>query len=134
MKHTELQFTIGEGFSCLGAGKQSNVIVEKWCLVDQDKSDNLLNKSETDHMTPLIDRIMRDCVENSAVHTRQAGVIWLFCIVKFSGHHFAVQESLYKMQMTFVNLLGDSDELIQEIASKGNMMAHYLSLFSSFVS
>lgn len=121
----ELQFVVGEGFSCLGAGKDSKVSKEQWLVdldsekMDVDTSDKDMADSRTDLMLPLIEKIIRECILSPIAHVRQAGVIWLVCIVKFSGQHFAVQNSIKEVQTAFVNALSDSDELTQDIASRG---------------
>lgn len=124
----ELQFTIGEGFSCLGAGKESKISQEKWLHEDVEGEDKMevdeitpknIATTPTDLMSPLIEKIIRECIPSPMAHVRQAGVIWLVCLVKFSGDHFAVQDRIKDVQTAFVNSLSDNDDLTQDLASRG---------------
>ena len=50
---------------------------------------------------------------------RSAACIWLVSLVTFNSSCQALRHRLKDIQEAFGNLLGDSDELIQEMASRG---------------
>ncbi|CAI5535091.1 unnamed protein product [Closterium sp. Naga37s-1] len=61
-------------------------------------------------------------VEELLVSTRSeercAGAVWLMSLLSFCGHHASMQRLLPQLQDAFSALLGDSNELTQEMASR----------------
>lgn len=55
----------------------------------------------------------------SCMQVRSAACIWLVSLVTFNSNCQALRQRLKDIQEAFGNLLGDSDELIQEMASRG---------------
>ena len=53
------------------------------------------------------------------LQTRSAACIWLVSLLNFTQPSSALLARLEDVQEAFCTLLGDSDELIQEIASRG---------------
>lgn len=115
LRQPELHFTIGEAFSCIGAGNLSKMAKDRWFLPNKSCQSN----TTRNHMTAVLHRIIKDCVCSSISYVRQAGVIWLLCIVKFSSDHPAIQDEIKEIQTAFINLLSDSDDVTQDVASRG---------------
>ncbi|XP_068677297.1 proteasome adapter and scaffold protein ECM29-like isoform X3 [Montipora foliosa] len=116
IRQVELQFSIGEALSCAGAGRQSDVAQDPW-VVEQLKSttcDKMRKK-----MQELIDMIINKYASSTIPYVRQASCIWLLSLVKYSGTHEVVQANLKEIQMVFMSMLAETDELTQEVASKG---------------
>lgn len=115
IRQVELQFTVGEALSCAGAGRQSEVARDPW-VVEQLKG-SCDEKKET--MQELIDVIVSKYASSTIPYVRQASCIWLLSLVKYSGDHKVVQANLKEIQMVFMNMLAETDDLTQEVASKG---------------
>ncbi|KAF3772258.1 Proteasome-associated ECM29-like protein [Nymphaea thermarum] len=56
---------------------------------------------------------------SSRKEERCAGTIWLLSLTVYCGHHPKIQELLPEIQEAFSYLLGDSNELTQDLASQG---------------
>lgn len=50
---------------------------------------------------------------------RCAGCVWLLSLVSYTGHHPKLMPLLPDIQEAFSHLLGDQNELTQEMASRG---------------
>lgn len=116
IRQVELQFTVGEALSCAGAGRMSEVARDPW-VVEQLQSTVDSGMGET--MQELIDMIVNKYATSPVPYVRQASCIWLLSLVKYSGDHKVVQANLKGIQMVFMNMLAEADDLTQEVASKG---------------
>ncbi|XP_058950151.2 proteasome adapter and scaffold protein ECM29 isoform X1 [Pocillopora verrucosa] len=116
IRQVEVQFTIGEALSCAGAGRTSQVARDPW-VVEQlastacDKTDEIMQE--------LTEKIINKYATSPTPYVRQASCIWLLSLVKYSGNHKVVQANLKEIQMVFMNMLAETDDLTQEVASKG---------------
>ncbi|CAH3027447.1 unnamed protein product [Porites evermanni] len=116
IRQVELQFTVGEALSCAGAGRASEVARDPWAVEQLQNSDCEEVKGT---MQELIDMIIKKYATSTAPYVRQASCIWLLSLVKYSGNHNVVQANLKEIQMVFMNMLSETDDLTQEVASKG---------------
>ena len=66
---------------------------------------------------PSFDLLMLKYAHGEQV--RSAACIWLVSLVSFNSSSQALRRRLKDIQEAFGNLLGDADELIQEMASRG---------------
>ncbi|KAK5110807.1 hypothetical protein LTR62_005518 [Meristemomyces frigidus] len=114
IRQAEAHFAVGEALSCVASGWQSTALATK---VDINGPKPSLPKRSTT-LARITDRVLNDC-GNTKPALRKAAVIWLLCLVQFSGHQSEVQERLGKCQIAFKRCLGDRDELVQESASRG---------------
>jgi len=58
-------------------------------------------------------------MNEEGVQVRSAACIWLVSLVSFTSKSPALLHRLDEIQEAFSHLLGDSNELIQEMASRG---------------
>ncbi|XP_044163962.1 proteasome adapter and scaffold protein ECM29-like isoform X2 [Acropora millepora] len=116
IRQVELHFTVGEALSCAGAGRQSDIAQDPW-VVEQLKSTTCSGARNT--MQELIGLIITKYSTSLIPYVRQASCIWLLSLVKYSGAHEVVQANLKEIQMVFMNMLGEANEITQEVASKG---------------
>ncbi|XP_047125888.1 proteasome adapter and scaffold protein ECM29 isoform X1 [Hydra vulgaris] len=116
MKETEIQFTIGQVFSCVAGGILSKLAKDKYVLDDEFHNTPL---PKTERMIELIQRINNECVHSHLAHVRRAAAVWLLSIVKFVPDHEGIEKSILVIQAAFINLLNDSEEEVQDSASRG---------------
>ncbi|XP_059624994.1 uncharacterized protein LOC132268214 [Cornus florida] len=57
---------------------------------------------------------------------RCAGTVWLLSLTMYCGHHPAIQQLLPEIQEAFSHLLGEQNELTQELASQGLSIVYEL--------
>ncbi|EDO42544.1 predicted protein, partial [Nematostella vectensis] len=115
VRQIELQFTVGEALSCVGAGRESEAARDPWTP----RQNTCLPQVDHEIMQQLVSTIVKEYSKNSRPHARQASCVWLLSLVKYSGQHSAIKENLKHIQMTFMDMLAETDDLTQEVASKG---------------
>ncbi|KAF8941099.1 hypothetical protein BGZ58_002205 [Dissophora ornata] len=115
-KQAEVNFTIGEAITCIGAGWQSSVMDVFADVADQEPS-----KTDVDVavMDGILNTILNEMGTSPKAASKKAACIWLLSLVKFCSTHPSVKTQLPRIHSVFSNLLSDRDELTQEVASKG---------------
>lgn len=63
---------------------------------------------------------------SSRKEERCAGTVWLLSLTMYCGHHQKIQQLLPEIQEAFSHLLGEQNELTQELASQGMSIVYEL--------
>ncbi|KAF4804062.1 proteasome-associated protein ECM29 [Turdus rufiventris] len=117
-KQIELQFTVGEAITSAAIGTSSVAARDAWTVTEEEyvpPSDMKVN----DVVPWVLDLILNKHIISPNPHVRQAACIWLLSLVKKLSTHKAIKSHLKDIQSAFVSILSDSDELSQDVASKG---------------
>ncbi|POI34563.1 hypothetical protein CIB84_001685 [Bambusicola thoracicus] len=117
-KQIELQFTVGEAITSAAVGTSSVAARDAWTVTEEEyipASDLKVN----DVVPWVLDLILNKHIISPNPHVRQAACIWLLSMVKKLSTHKAIKSHLKDIQSAFVSILSDSDELSQDVASKG---------------
>uniref|UniRef100_A0A8C0EF75 Ecm29 proteasome adaptor and scaffold n=1 Tax=Bubo bubo TaxID=30461 RepID=A0A8C0EF75_BUBBB len=117
-KQIELQFTVGEAITSAAIGTSSVAARDVWTVTEEEyipPSDLKVN----DVVPWVLDLILTKHIISPNPHIRQAACIWLLSMVKKLSTHKAIKSHLKDIQSAFVSILSDSDELSQDVASKG---------------
>ncbi|NWJ04505.1 ECM29 protein, partial [Crypturellus undulatus] len=117
-KQIELQFTIGEAITSAAVGTSSVAARDAWTVTEEEyipPPDLKVN----DVVPWVLDLILNKHIISPNPHIRQASCIWLLSMVKKLSTHKAIKSHLKDIQGAFVSILSDSDELSQDVASKG---------------
>jgi proteasome component ECM29 len=116
-KAVELQFTVGEALACVSAGQVSTALRNPWNIGRR----HSLKFPEQDQelLTQTLDAILRDHAPHPLASVRQSACVWLLCLLKHASSHSQMKNYLKKLQATFMNLLADTNEITQEVASRG---------------
>ncbi|MCO5585965.1 hypothetical protein L7F22_039901 [Adiantum nelumboides] len=139
-KVEEILFTVGEAL-CFIWGSVSITPDEilKTTFVSLSNSFNILNdeggafQSDTERRPTtndgwdgrvkardtIVRKLLDDLLYSSRKEERCAGAVWLVSIITYCGKHSRVHQLLPDIQEAFSHLLGDQNELTQEMASKG---------------
>ncbi|CAL5425499.1 unnamed protein product [Camellia sinensis] len=64
-------------------------------------------------------KLFDDLLYSSKKEERCAGTVWLLSLTMYCGHHPSIQQMLPDIQEAFTHLLGEQNELTQELASQG---------------
>ncbi|CAK0785632.1 hypothetical protein CVIRNUC_008843 [Coccomyxa viridis] len=67
----------------------------------------------------ILDKILKELMLDSKAEVRSAACVWLVALCTFTGKAPQLLRRLPEIQEAFSNLLGDSSELAQEMASRG---------------
>lgn len=88
------------------------------------------NEAEEDRYAMVRDAITRKLFDDLLYSTRKeercAGTVWLLSITMYCGHNPAIQKMLPDIQEAFSHLLGEQNELTQELASQGMSIVYEL--------
>ena len=119
VRQPEVQFAVGEAFSCAAIGWKSKALMSV-LDIDGPPPPSMPRKVT---LSMLLDRVLADC-KTTKPALRQATVIWLLCIIQFCGHQPEVQNRLKECQLAFKGFLADRESLNQESASRGLMLVY----------
>lgn len=114
IRQAESHFSVGEAFSYLASGWKSTALATKLDIDGPEPQ----GPSRTKTLGRLADRILKDSA-NTKPALKKAAVMWLLCLIQFSGQQPEIQSRLTKFQTAFKRCLSDRDELVQETASRG---------------
>ncbi|KAG8014834.1 Proteasome-associated protein ECM29-like protein [Nibea albiflora] len=117
-KQVELQFTVGEAITRAAIGTSSEAARDPWtCTEDQYSPPQ--NVKNNDVVPWVLKTILAKYISSQNPHVRQAACIWLLSLVKKLSQHKEITSNLKEIQMAFISVLSDPDELSQDVASKG---------------
>ncbi|CAA3007764.1 proteasome-associated ECM29 homolog isoform X1 [Olea europaea subsp. europaea] len=92
------------------------------CLMDFDSNEN--------HHITVRDSITRKLFDvllySNRKEERCAGTVWLLSLTVYCGHHSTIQQLLPDIQEAFSHLLGEQNELTQDLASQGISIVYEL--------
>jgi proteasome component ECM29 len=123
IKDLELHFSMGEAIVYASLGPRSPKGRDPWQVEENDfipigGGGGLADNSE-DHVKWILDQLCGTYMLSEHPNVKQASCMWLLAIVKHGRDLPAVKERLLDVQSAFMGLLGDSNDLIQDAASKG---------------
>ncbi|XP_010521564.1 PREDICTED: proteasome-associated protein ECM29 homolog isoform X1 [Tarenaya hassleriana] len=145
-KVEEILFAAGEALSFIWGGvpvtadmilktnytslsTNSNFLMREVNSLSNNKSDVENEVGEDSHAIAreTITRKLFDVLlYSSRKDERCAGTVWLLSVTMYSGHHPSIQQMLPEIQEAFSHLLGDQNELTQELASQGMSIVYDL--------
>ncbi|XP_054842294.1 proteasome adapter and scaffold protein ECM29 isoform X2 [Eublepharis macularius] len=117
-KQIELQFTVGEAITSAAIGTSSVAARDAWMVAEEEYSPPA-DVKVNDVVPWVLDIILNKHIVSPNPHIRQAACIWLLSMVKKLSTHKEIKSHLKEIQSAFVSILSDSDELSQDVASKG---------------
>ncbi|KAK2167662.1 hypothetical protein LSH36_25g00006 [Paralvinella palmiformis] len=116
-KQFDLHFDIGDALVCCALGTNSPEARDKWMVSEEEYKPE---QSDTEDMIPdLLQALLEKYTKSVNPHIRQGACIWLVSLIKQCGKHLVIQGALLNIQEAFMGLLSESDELTQDLASKG---------------
>ncbi|CAA6669169.1 unnamed protein product [Spirodela intermedia] len=74
----------------------------------------------------IIKKLFDVLLYSSRKEERCAGTVWLLSLTMYCGHHPKIQKLLPEIQEAFSHLLGEQNELTQELASQGMSIVYEL--------
>ncbi|KAJ3684358.1 hypothetical protein LUZ61_013522 [Rhynchospora tenuis] len=74
----------------------------------------------------IIKKLFETLLYSSRKEERCAGTVWLVSLTMYCGHHKRIQELLPEIQEAFSHLIGDQNDLTQDLASQGMSIVYEL--------
>jgi len=116
-KQVELHFTVGDSLVTAALGSASPSARDAWLVAEEDHVTTA--EDSNDVIKHLLDLLLKKQVVSANPHIRQAACIWLLSLSRNCRKHTFIQTNFPRIQQAFMSLLADSDDLTQDIASKG---------------
>ncbi len=124
IKDVELQFTLGEALFYAAAGPQCNLGRDFWQTTESNVHCESGKETAIDWtLTQLCEKHARSTNPNVKV----AAALWLLALVKYGQSMHEISKHLLNIQSAFMQLLGDSNDLVQDAASKGIGLVYEIS-------
>lgn len=101
-------------YASLGGHVQSHNDAMDASLVSGGANDERAMARET-----VVHKLFDELLFSSRKEERCAGAVWMVSIITYCGRHPRVQQMLPEIQEAFSHLLGDQNDLTQEMASRG---------------
>ncbi|GMH36012.1 hypothetical protein BSKO_03880 [Bryopsis sp. KO-2023] len=145
-KSEEVQFAVGEAVSFAFGGvpvttdtilrcnftsleHSIGTLDEPEAMQDVEMADST-PRGESSGRKAMQDRILGaifdECITHSRVEVRTSGCVWLVCLLAYTGRHPRLLDVLEKVQTFLLMLIGDANELTQEMASRGLSLVYSL--------
>jgi proteasome component ECM29 len=126
VRQPEVHFSVGEALSCFASGWDSKALVAELDIVHSNQPQEPWDAPLQTPSGPkrektlglVLEKTLKGCVQTKP-SLKKASVIWLLCLLQYSGHKPEMQGYLGKCQVAFKNCLSDRDEVVQEAASRG---------------
>ena len=121
-KQEDILFTAGETFACI-ASKWNSKLSQNRLLPNEKLSEFNLNFSD-EPMNTILTLVIKKYVLSSQPDEQVAGSIWLLCLIQFSGKNPKIQENIQSIQRGFTYMLSSTNEVIQEVGSRGLVLVY----------
>eukprot|EP01135_Chromosphaera_perkinsii_P004716 Nk52_evm27s294 gene=Nk52_evmTU27s294 len=123
-KNAEAHYTIGEALVYIACGLSAKDSIAEGDYFLKERAASVRKGRESDStscslMKTLLETVLLENAVSGNPAVRRSACIWLLSILGLAGDHEGVQPYLQDIQIAFSNLLGDVDEVTQEMASKG---------------
>jgi proteasome component ECM29 len=125
-KQFELHMAIGEALVNCALGHKSKASLNNWTTDNEEseqsaeESTNQIDREDNQDIEWLLHELIDRYLPSQNQHLRQAACFWLLALLKkCSRTSSSVFRNVYKIQDAFIQKLGESDEITQEVASKG---------------
>lgn len=119
-KDVEVHFTIGESLVMCVESIWSAEARDSWStLPDEYKPTNTQKKGPSNE---ILEWVLMELIKYASElhpHAKQASAIWLLALLKSCGEREPVKKQLTTVQNVFMNLLGENNDIVQDVASKG---------------
>ncbi|KAL4027472.1 hypothetical protein IC575_010638 [Cucumis melo] len=107
----------------LGGDVNSYLLKYKCNVAGTDETTEKFHATVRDSITK---KLFDDLLYSTRKEERCAGAVWLVSLAMYCGNHPAIQQLLPQIQEAFLNLLGEQNELVQELASQGMSIVYEL--------
>ncbi|KAG1680273.1 Proteasome adapter and scaffold protein ECM29 [Nymphon striatum] len=115
----DIHFAVGEALSCIALKKASSCHRDVWNQTVEEFESNIQSDDLVqEELGSILDEILQKYVKHTKLSIRQASCVWLLILLNQCKNNKALMDRLMKIQTTMLSLLGDSNDVIQEFASK----------------
>ncbi|CAH1774881.1 unnamed protein product [Owenia fusiformis] len=114
-KEVELHLSIGDALVCVAQGNMSPLARNTWL----EDATTVPPQYDCSLVETLVKLILTKYVTHASPHVRQCACIWLLSVMNQCAKQTDVQKHLGDIQVAFMTMLSDKDEVTQDLSSKG---------------
>lgn len=119
-KDVEVHFTVGESLVMCVQSIWSPEARDAWVTLETDfvPLNAMCESPSDDNLNWLVDELLQFASQTHP-NARQASCIWLLALLKHCGTRDAIKSRLKDLQNAFMDLLGENNDVVQDVASRG---------------
>ena len=119
IKEVELHLTMGEGLVYAVFGPLSPMARDLW-KISSEEHHYLDDETISDkYMSDVLKDLMEKYMVSTNPNIKQGSTILLLALLQHGKNHKKIKESLVNIQNSFMMVLGDNNDMVQDAASKG---------------
>ena len=116
----DLLFSVGDALSLVAAGWNS-AAADALLLSPEHKPKQ---EEAEEPLKTIVKEVVQKHLLGSNSSQQQAGAVWLLCLVKQAGDHPVMQDNLTSLQQAFTHMLASTNDVVQEIGSRGMVLVY----------
>ncbi|XP_066994237.2 proteasome adapter and scaffold protein ECM29 isoform X2 [Anabrus simplex] len=117
-RDVDVHLTVGEALVCCVLSSASPQARDGWSVLEEE-FEGPGNTCGDQDLEWLMAELLNKMAPNPHPNIRQASCIWLLALLKHCGHCAPVRQQLNLVQKTFMDMLSDNNDVVQDVASKG---------------
>ncbi|PNF26280.1 hypothetical protein B7P43_G02686 [Cryptotermes secundus] len=121
-RDVEVHFTAGDALVCCVQGVMSPFARNVWTTLESEYEPHDIDAvlaARNQDLEWLLDELLNKFAPKPHPNSRQATSIWLLALLKHCANREPVKQRLDVMQNTFMDLLSENSDIVQDVASKG---------------
>uniref|UniRef100_T1J5P2 TOG domain-containing protein n=1 Tax=Strigamia maritima TaxID=126957 RepID=T1J5P2_STRMM len=116
MKDVDIQYSIGGTFNNAILGSLSPDAKDLWAVTVEEGA--LIGSNEPSNLSWLLDEILQ-LVSSLNPNIKQASCIWMLSLLAHCHVYASLRARLERIQLFFIALLSENNDLVQDFAAKG---------------
>ncbi|XP_018321144.1 proteasome adapter and scaffold protein ECM29 [Agrilus planipennis] len=127
-KDVEVHFTVGESLVMCVQSIWSPEARDYWSILPEDHTpvDTMCEQPSDETLTDLLNKLI-NMASQTHPNVRQASCIWLLALIKRCDQRVPLKEKLTVIQKIFMEFLGENNDIVQDVASKGICLIYDIS-------
>lgn len=121
-RDVEVHFTAGEALVCCVQGVMSPFARDAWTTLESEYKPHGIEAilaARNQDLGWLLDELLNRVAPDPHPNSKQATGIWLLALLKHCPNREPMKQRLDALQKTFMDLLSDNSDIVQDVASKG---------------
>ena len=119
IKEVELHLTMGEGLVYAVFGPLSPMARDLWKVSAEEHRSSAAESISDEYMVDVLKDLMGKHMISTNPNIKQGSTIFLLALLQYGKHHQKIKDSLVDIQNSFMMVLGDNNDMVQDAASKG---------------
>ena len=119
IKEVELHLTMGEALVYAVLGPLSPMGRDLWTVSEEEYVPTADQSTSDNHMQAVLKDLIESYMISTHPNVKQGSCIFLLALLKHGKNQPKIKEKLLDIQNSFMTVLGDNNDMVQDAASKG---------------